>query len=264
MRALALMALIPVVLWACQSVLLLRAGRPLAWRISSADMPESFKRINRVATYAALLGVMIAYPLWRRFHPLHYYAKYLPTGDAAWGFAYGAGGAMLYLTLLYLAWLLSGNVHFEIRHKRSKLIRRLAGVPFTAILVAFVEEIIFRAMLLNDLLDTLPLLAAIAIGAIVFAGAHYVRSVKRYWTLPGHLALGVLFCVAFHCTGTLWLPIGLHFGGVLVLMAARPFVRYTGPAWLVGASIFPFASVAGVIALVLLTLNIYLTYGAAS
>jgi membrane protease YdiL (CAAX protease family) len=88
-----------------------------------------------------------------------------------------------------------------------------------------------------------------------------VRSVKRYWTFPGHLALGVLLCTAFLCTGNIWLSFGLHAGGVLVLMAVRPFVRYLGPPWLVGASIFPYAGVVGATALILLTLNVFLAFG---
>ena len=39
---------------------------------------------------------------------------------------------------------------------------------------------------------------------------------------------------------------------LIAIMAARPFVRYKGPAWITGASIFPFAGVVGVAALLLL------------
>ena len=48
------------------------------------------------------------------------------------------------------------------------------------------------------------------------------------------------------------------------MMGARPFVRYVGPPWLVGASIFPYAGVVGLGALVLLTVNIWLYYGVQS
>ena len=98
-------------------------------------------------------------------------------------------------------------------------------------------------------------------GVFVFAAAHYIRGVKRYWTFFGHLALGTLFCVAFYYTRALWLPLGLHAAGILVLSAARPFIRYTGPAWLVGASIFPYAGAVGIVALLALALNVALSYG---
>ena len=158
--------------------------------------------------------------------------------------------AVFFLSLLYLAWLLSNNVRFRVRHTPARLAKRLAGAPFTAFLIAFVEELLFRAMVLAALLEAFGkegrgAALAVAIGTLLFAGAHYVRAVKRYWTFPGHVALGLLFCVAFVCTGSIWLSLGLHAGGVLVLTSVRPFIRYTGPAWLVGQSIFPYAGVPG-------------------
>lgn len=261
MRALGLLILVPVVMWLSQSALLVAARRPLRARIGAPDLPAGFKQINRVVTYAAFIGVLVLYPVLRGAAPHTFYARFLPLGPRPLEMVHGAGAAVLYLSLLYLAWLLSGNVRFEVRHRPGRLARRLLAAPLTALLVAFFEELLFRAMLLAELLETLPAWAAVAIGAVVFAGAHYVRSVKRHWTIAGHLALGVLFCVPFVLTGALWVSAGLHFGGVLVLMAARPFVRYTGPPWLVGASVFPFAGVVGVAALVLLTLNMWLSFG---
>jgi membrane protease YdiL (CAAX protease family) len=260
MLALALLALVPVILWLTQTALLLAAGRPVRARISSAGLPGRFKRINRIVTYATLAAAVFAYPLSLGRSPLDYYGAYFPP-EAAGMVLWGASGAVLYLALLYLAWLLSGNARFRVRHTRQRLAMRLAAVPLTAALAALVEELLFRGMLLADLLRGFPTGVALAFGAVLFAAAHYVRSVKRYWTFPGHLALGALFCVAFVCTRNLWLSTGLHAGGILMLMGVRPFVRYTGPAWLVGASIFPYAGAVGFTGLVLLTLNIWLRYG---
>lgn len=260
MRALLLLALVPVLMWLTQSALLWCAGRPLRLRISGADLPERFKRINRVATKAVFVVVLAVYPLLRGESPMDFYPPFLPLGTPMLSMIYGSAAAVLYLTLLYLAWALTDNVRFQIRHEPGRLWRRLAGVPFTAVFVALAEELLFRAVLLHDLLESMDVWLALPIGIFVFAAAHYVRGVKRYWTFPGHLALGALFCVAFYCTRTLWLPIGLHAGGVLVLMGARPMIRYTGPAWLVGASIFPYAGLVGIVALGLLTLNIWLQF----
>ncbi|UCG33895.1 MAG: CPBP family intramembrane metalloprotease, partial [Phycisphaerales bacterium] len=177
---------------------------------------------------------------------------------------HGLAAAGLYLVLLYLAWLLTDNVRFRVRHGAKRLTMRLAGVPLTALLVALVEELLFRGMLLANLLESIHPVAAVTMGAVVFAAAHYVRSVKRHWTVAGHITLGVLFCLAFVMTGALWLPVGLHAGGVVVLMGVRPFVRYVGPPWLVGASIFPYAGALGLVALVLLTVNMWLCYGVSS
>ncbi len=261
MRALPLLLIVPVLMWASQTVLAWRAGVAWSWRIGAVELPRGARVINRAATNLAFAAVLLLYPLLRGMSPMAYYADYLPTQTLLPHAAWGAAAASLYLLLLYLAWALTDNVRFELRHPLGKLLRRLAGAPLTAVFAALVEELLFRAMLLADLLETCPRVMAVMVGVVVFAGAHYVRSVKRYWTFPGHLALGTLFCLAFVCTGSIWLAFGLHAGGVLVLMSLRPMIRYVGPAWLVGASIFPYAGVVGVAALVLLTINVLVAFG---
>lgn len=257
MYSLLFLILVPVLLWLSQAALLRLARLPIRLRLSAADLPRPLKRVNRLLTHVAFAVAIIGYPLARGSSPLDYYRRFLPL-ERATEMAWGAAAAVLYLALLYLAWTLSGNVYFEIRHAPGRLARRLLAAPLTAVLIALVEELLFRAMLLADLLEHLDARVALAAGTMLFAAAHYVRSVKRYWTFPGHVALGALLCAAFYATGTIWLPLGLHAGGVLVLMAVRPLIRYTGPAWLVGASIFPYAGVVGIAALLLLTTNVWL------
>jgi membrane protease YdiL (CAAX protease family) len=261
MRALALLLLIPIAMWLSQTLLLRRAGLPVRLRIGAPDLPDTLKRVNRITTNLLFAATLLGYPLIRGQSPLDYYAAFLPADGRAWDMLYGVAAAVLYLALLYLAWTATDLVRFEVRHSAARLLRRLATVPFTAVFIAFVEELLFRAMLLAELWESLDDGVAMTVGVLVFALAHYVRSVKRYWTFPGHLALGLLFCTAFYATRNLWLVMGLHAGGVLVLMGVRPFVRYVGPAWLCGASIFPYAGIVGVAALLLLTVNIWLSYG---
>lgn len=260
MLALVVLLAVPIIMWIAQTVLLRAGGRPVRWRLSAAGLPPHLRQLNRVITNVALaLGVLV-FPLLRGEEPLEYYARYLPAAD--WPHAVlGLGAAMLYLSLLYLAWVVTDQVRFRVRHQTSRLVRKLALVPLTAVLVALIEELIFRAMLLADLLRTLDAWVAVPLGALLFAGAHYVRSVKRYWTFPGHLMLGLLLCTAFVLTGNVWLALGLHAGGVVMLMGTRPLIRYHGPPWLVGASIFPYAGVVGIAALALLTANLVLIVG---
>lgn len=246
MLALALMLLLAVVLG---------LGQLLPRRVAG------LRHWQRAVSYAALAAVLVGYPLLRGLSPLTYYAQFFPLGPRPTEMLHGSAAAALYLTLLYLAWLLTDNVRFAVRHDTRRLVRRLAAVPLTAVLVALVEELLFRAVLLAGLLESIAPSLALPLGAAAFAAAHYLRPVKRYWTLPGHVALGVLLCLAFYVTDALWLPLGLHAGGVLVLMGVRPLIRYTGPAWLVGASIFPYAGAVGIAALTLLTLNLWHQFG---
>jgi len=261
MLALLLVLLLPIVLWLGQTLLLRRAGLSIRWRLDWRDLPARYQATQRLLANVAFVAVLAGYPLLRGQSPVTYYARLLPSGPPAAAFVTGAAAAVLYLTLLYAAWAASGAASFAVRHDRRRLLLRLAGVPFTAVFAAGVEELLFRGVLLAGLLQDLPALAAVALGSVIFAAAHYVRRVKRYWTFPGHLLLGVLLCASFVWSGSLWLPFGLHAGGILVLLAVRPFVRSEGPAWLVGASIFPYAGVLGLIGLVLLTLNIWIRYG---
>ncbi len=264
MLALGLLLLTPILMWLGQSVALRAAGLPLRLWLGTADLPDAVRRANRTITKVVFAGVLVIYPLLRGENPLAYFARFFPLGPRPLEMLHGAAAAILYLALLYLAWMVTDNVRFRVRHDLRRLAVRLAGVPFTALLIALVEELLFRGVLLADLLRTCSPHIALPVGVAAFAAAHYVRRVKRYWTFPGHLALGALLCLAFYWTHALWLPIGLHAGGVLVLMAVRPLIRYNGPPWLVGASIFPYAGSVGIVALLLLTLNMWLSYGGPS
>jgi len=261
MRAIILLGLIPVLAWVGQSLLLRRAGLPVRLRLSARDLPGIVKQWNRAVLYVGVAAVLLGYPLLRATTPAAYYAPCFAAGLPVRQLLWGLAASTLYLVLLYLGWLITDNIRLEVRHGPRRLARRLAGVPLLAAGVAFVEELLFRGVLLRDLMDDMPAAGALVLASVVFALAHYVRAVKRYWTFPGHLALGGLLCVAFWRTGALWLPVGLHAGGILLLAGIRPFIRYVGPAWLVGASIYPYAGLVGLVALGLLTANVWMRFG---
>ncbi|MFO0973327.1 MAG: CPBP family intramembrane glutamic endopeptidase [Phycisphaerae bacterium] len=261
MIAVALLLSLPVAMWAGQTALRLAVGRPICWRLAASDLPRRWQRVNRVWKNACVLSAPLLFPLLRGMGVVEYYAALLPRGVAAAHLLYGFAGPVIYLALLYGAWTATGNVTFGLRHPWPTLLARTASVPLSAALGATLEELLFRGVLQADLMRGLAPGRAAAISAVAFALAHYVRRVKRYWTIVGHLALGSLLAVSFAQTQSLWLPIGVHAGGIFMIMGARPYLRYTGPAWLVGASIFPYAGAAGVAGLSLLTVNVWLAYG---
>lgn len=261
MLAIGLLAAVVGLMWTAQSVILLTAGRPLRLRISGADMTKGMRQATRVVTNAAIAGIVVAYPLLRGRGVLTYYGRLLPWDDHVLEGLRGFAAVLLLLSLMYVAWLATDNVRLRIRHKAGRTIRRLAVVPLSAALGALTEELLFRGVVVADLLESFSAVQATLIGAALFAGAHYVRRVKRYWTIVGHVALGVLLCAAFVWTRSLWLPMGLHAAGILLTLGTRPFVRYTGPPWLVGASIFPYAGVAGMLAVMTLAASVCLWYG---
>jgi membrane protease YdiL (CAAX protease family) len=262
MTALLLLLSVPAIMWISQTVLLWRQGAPIRGAIDHGDMPAAVRTVARLVTQLALLGVILVYPLLRHESIIKYYGDLVPVNLAPQAIC-GLAASTLLLSLLYLAWVLTDQLQIDVHQSRRKWTRRLVLLVPTAAFGAFVEELLFRGVLLGDLLRDMPHSPwpAIGIGTAVFAVAHYVRRTKRRWTFPGHLMLGLLLCVAFVRTGSLWLPVGLHAGGILLIMGTRPFVRYRGPAWLTGASTFPFAGVVGLLGLTVLTAFVIGRYG---
>lgn len=256
MTAIVLLVCVPVVMWLVQTALLRRAGLPVRWTIDAGNAPRAVRTGGRVATQACLVGVITLYPLLVDRGPLEYYSALLPA-RAALDFALGAASAALCLSVLYLAWIAGGGVEASVHQSRRRWMRRLLLLVPTACFGAFVEELLFRGVLMADLLRGGTAGPALATTTMVFAAAHYVRSVKRRWTIVGHLMLGLMLSVAFLRTRNLWLPAGLHAGGILLIMGLRPFIRYRGPTWLTGASIYPFAGAAGLAGLAILTIFVW-------
>lgn len=255
MTALALLACVPIVMWLVQTALLRWHRLPIRLRIDAGDAPPIVRAAGRIVTPVSLMAVAVVYPLIRGENPFDYFARLLPLDSRLEDVARGSAATVLFLCALYLVWLLTGQMRISPHPDRRRIARRIAVVPFSAILGSVVEELVFRGVVMADLqrIESLGSAGAVTASALVFAGAHYVRSAKRHWTVAGHVILGYLLSVAFWRTENLWLAIGLHAGGILMIMGSRPILKYRGPAWLTGASIYPYAGVVGAIGLTMLT-----------
>lgn len=214
------------------------------------------RKTGRVVTQLSLVGFALGYPLLRNESIAEYYARLLPLNQELLDFVRGGAMTTLILSALFLVWLLMDQMRVAPHLDRRRTIRRMAIAPLSAVFGAIVEEIVFRGIVMADLLRApgIGTTGAVVFSAVVFAAAHYVRTVKRHWTLPGHIMLGLLLSVAFLKTGNLWLAIGLHAGGILAIMGARPVLKYRGPAWLNGASIYPYSGIIGILGLAALTM----------
>jgi hypothetical protein len=113
---------------------------------------------------------------------------------------------------------------------------RLGSATLTAVVVAVLEETLFRGALFGTLKDGFGWAGAALFSGLVFAAVHFFEPVRASgpvtWTtgltvlarmfrglsewhslMPGFLNLtlvGILLAVAFHRTGALYFPIGLH------------------------------------------------------
>lgn len=261
MLAPVILTAVMLVMWGAHALLLRREGRPVTLRMDALALTPASQKVYRAVTNVVLIAALLLYPVLRGQWPREYYAAFFPGGRFLLELPQGFVLSIIYLGLLYLAWLISDNIHIRQTGGAGRSAKRLLKLPLIAGAGALMEELIFRGVLLAGVLEVLPPVGAVMFAAVSFAMAHYVRPVKRYWTFWGHLVLGLTLCVAFACTRALWLPLGLHAGGIFTIMGLRPFVRYTGPGWLVGASIFPYAGLAGLLGLSLLAANVWYLYG---
>ena len=189
-------------------------------------------------------------------------------GDSLTRVAYGAGIALGCVTLTFLLALLCGYIEV----KRSRFSEDcitcfpmfLGGLAdfFTA---AVFEEVIFRGYVFYLLLAAGGPAVAIVGSSIVFSLAHLIKhtNTPAMYVLNAFI-FGLIAAVCRHYTGSLWLPVGLHFGWNVVSgpifglpYAGRNYDRgvvvseVSGPMWLTGGRYSLDAGALGTLALVI-------------
>jgi membrane protease YdiL (CAAX protease family) len=137
------------------------------------------------------------------------------------------------------------------------------------------EEVLFRGFLLTGLRDAWDKSGALLISAIIFGGAHVLAAgaEETNWAqfIPMLALPGVMLGWAYLRTGNLWLATGLHFawnlfqddifnlGGVSASDTLLGFqTSILGPKWFMGSSFGIEVGAAGIIALVIVVVGIWL------
>ena len=135
-----------------------------------------------------------------------------------------------------------GWIYYKPRWPAKKAWSKSLFSALSSLTVVSVEEPFFRGIILqNFLLSGVAGWIALPLSAVLFSAAHYIRKLKNYWPAIGLAVLGLWLGVAYMKTGTLWLPMGLHSGGILAIGVHRCFLNYKGPPWLIGTQTFPIA-----------------------
>jgi len=170
------------------------------------------------------------------------------------------GGAMMLVIadLIYVA----GGVSFAMDPARSA--RALAAGAWTFVWVALLEELLFRGFVFQRLIDGTGRRLALPLMAVLFAVAHWgnpgMEGPTQFWATLDTILGALLLGFAYLRTGSLALPIGLHFGwnwaqGALLGFDVSGFDQ-TGwliptlldkPQWLTGGSFGPEASIFAVL-----------------
>ena len=78
-------------------------------------------------------------------------------------------------------------------------------------LVAVLEEVIFRGILFRMIDEQFNTVAAFVVSALVFGAAHLANPGATWWAgLAIAIEAGVMLSAAYKYSGTLWMPIGIH------------------------------------------------------
>ncbi len=170
----------------------------------------------------------------------------------------GFGVALVLVSVTFLAEILLGAVgvsaaagpHFG---SLFDLLGLLAGV-------AFIEELVFRVLLLQGLAVVVQRVGTrVVLSAILFALLHAGNSHFSWLALLGNGIGGAIYAMAYCGTSRIWLPWSLHFGWNLFLGPVFGFsvsglrmgglldIEATGAAWVTGGSYGPEAGIIGLL-----------------
>ena len=173
-------------------------------------------------------------------------------------FLLACGAGFLTLALLVTCALLFGAREWRLPPAGLKLVRTILLSVTAAVLVAPVEEILFRGVLFGSLRSRGRWLGPLLLSSVVFAAVHFLQTPKGSGPVTGwsgfevlgamstggaaehrgtqfvNLALcGALLAWLFQRTGSLTFSIGLHSGWILCLKLANAFtvVTASGEFW---------------------------------
>lgn len=178
-------------------------------------------------------------------------------------------GLGLLLGILYFAFVvglmaLAGS--YRITGAQFHAVPQLAAF-LSFLVVAVFEEIIFRGVIFRLIDDRWNTVAALVVSALIFGFVHYFNPGGTLWSsIAISIEAGLLLAAAYKYSGTLWLPIGIHWawnyvqGNVLGFAVSGNSVSekifspiITGPNWLNGGAFGAEASVPAVVIGILLT-----------
>ena len=248
-------ALAMALLWAAQSCALLYAGEPLTWPLHYTTRQPVVRWTGRVMIQIAWLVILIGVPLALGESPAQALQRALPL-PVPWqniltSSLIVAPPFLVVLTIEGLFGWLRLSPQFDARTRHLKLMRRF----LTPIPLATMEEAVFRGILLEQLLQTLPRtllcsIASVVVSAIVFSSAHFIRKQpegKPVWQQAyGFFLAGCLFGTGYIVGGrNLWIPIALHAWAILIVEIGRLYCQFNGPRWVVGFAESPYSGVIG-------------------
>jgi len=234
--------LAPPLYWLLQSFAHAHPGFVTRHLSKIATAPFS-RYVNRSLLAIALIGL---WPLVKNldFHSLQEIGIVRPRGQ--WK-KLGAGFALGFVSLAIVAGL-SFAFHarqLNSRHSGGEIFQKLLGAAAAALVIAILEEILFRGAVFGALRKVFHWTFALVLSSMIYAILHYFESVRTTDTvtwlsglqllplmlrnlgnlhavIPGFFNLtlvGILLAWAYQRTGNLYFSVGLHMGWIFWVKA---------------------------------------------
>lgn len=185
-----------------------------------------------------------------------------------------AGMAAVFLLELALGWIKADGLVLSAL-PWDALLRALWLALLANATAAVSEEVIFRGFLFTGLKEAWDTNGAVLVSAVIFSSVHILANAATgtQWTklIPMVALVGVILAWAYLRTGSLWLPVGLHFAwnlfqdDIFNLNAKNASDSLIGfqttlnaPGWFAGSAFGIEVGAAGVLALLVTLLGIWL------
>jgi membrane protease YdiL (CAAX protease family) len=233
--------------------------------------PAATPAISILSIFIALLAVYLSYRLYVRWIEKRQDVELAASGaiqELASGMLIGFG---IVTTVMIILWALGSYQVFGLNPWLILIPAAAANIPS-----GFVQEILFRGILLRITEETLGTWIALAVSALLFGLVHIFSSgATLFSTLSIVLEAGILLGAAYLLTKRLWLAIGIHiawdfavdgiFGVGSTALSGKPMqgilqARLTGMDLLSGGTHGVEASVVAII--VTLIFGCFLTWAA--
>jgi len=150
-----------------------------------------------------------------------------------------------------LAWF-GGARSPTLPHSAADLSRHLFNAAFTAVVVAILEEMVFRGALFGLMRQSMPWPAALGLSSAIYSSVHFIRTTQAalpvqwysglalLWEMICHpppfipafftlFVAGAALALAYQRSGALYFSIGLHAGWIFWLQSYRFLFHPNGP-----------------------------------
>ena len=192
--------------------LLLLASLVLGFFVMSAGrgapsvVPEGWLRsVASVASSAAMLGVYALFVRWFEGHP----AQDLPMRRLAAETGKGLGVGFFYFVVVVGVMYACGVYRIDSFGTDRPAV--LVNAFFRGITTAVGEEMLFRGVLFRWIDEKWNFVIALVVSSALFGLMHLGNPGATWWSsLAIAIEAGLLLGAAYKYSGTMWLPIGIH------------------------------------------------------